>query len=31
MIAYAGVERLKAGMINDLNFEPKARWSLENI
>ncbi|HCR85396.1 MAG TPA: tRNA (adenosine(37)-N6)-threonylcarbamoyltransferase complex transferase subunit TsaD [Alphaproteobacteria bacterium] len=28
MIAYVGVERLKAGMIDNLNVEPKARWGL---
>lgn len=29
MIAYAGLERFKAGLINDLDFCPRARWSLE--
>lgn len=31
MIAYAGLERLRAGLISDLNFRPRARWSLEDL
>ncbi len=30
MIAYAGLERLKAGLIDDLSFAPRARWPVEN-
>lgn len=29
MIAFAGLERFKAGIINDVGFKPRARWSLE--
>jgi N6-L-threonylcarbamoyladenine synthase len=28
MIAWAGVERFKAGLIDDLDFKPRARWPL---
>jgi N6-L-threonylcarbamoyladenine synthase len=28
MVAWAGVERFKLGMSDDLNFKPKARWPL---
>lgn len=28
MIAWAGMERFKLGLIDSLNFEPKARWAL---
>jgi N6-L-threonylcarbamoyladenine synthase len=28
MIAWAGIERLKLGLIDDLTFEPRARWPL---
>ncbi len=28
MVAWAGVEKLKLGQIDDLNFKPKARWEL---
>lgn len=28
MIAWAGLERFQAGMIDDLTFEPRARWPL---
>ncbi len=31
MIAYAGMERLKAGLTSDLSFCPRARWSLEDL
>lgn len=31
MIAFAGLERLKAGMISSIHFKPRARWSLEDI
>jgi N6-L-threonylcarbamoyladenine synthase len=28
MIAWAGFERLRLGLVNDLSFEPRARWPL---
>ena len=31
MIAYAGLERFRAGLVSQLNFCPKARWSLEEL
>jgi len=31
MIAFAGLERFKAGLIDDLSFKPRARWSLEDL
>lgn len=31
MIAFAGLERFKNGMINSINFRPRARWSLEEL
>jgi N6-L-threonylcarbamoyladenine synthase len=31
MVAYAGVERLEAGLLSPLNFCPRASWSLEDI
>ncbi len=31
MIAFAGLERLKLGLTDDLSFCPKARWSLEDL
>jgi len=31
MIAWAGVERLKLGLSNNLDFEPKPRWSLNEL
>lgn len=31
MIAFAGLERLKNAKINDVNFKPRARWSLEDL
>jgi len=31
MIAFAGLERLKAGIVNDMDFKPRARWSLEEL
>jgi N6-L-threonylcarbamoyladenine synthase len=31
MIAWCGVERLKLGLVNDLNFVPRSRWSLEEL
>jgi N6-L-threonylcarbamoyladenine synthase len=31
MIAWAGIERLKAGFKTDLSFAPKARWPLEEL
>ena len=30
MIAWAGLERFRLGLIDDLNFEPRARWPLIN-
>jgi N6-L-threonylcarbamoyladenine synthase len=31
MIAFAGLERLKAGKIDDIDFKPRARWNLEEV
>ena len=31
MIAFAGLERLKVGIINAMDFKPRARWSLEEL
>lgn len=31
MIAWAGLERLKAGFIDSLDFEPRARWPLTEL
>ena len=31
MIAFAGLERYMAGKINDVGFNPRARWSLEEL
>jgi N6-L-threonylcarbamoyladenine synthase len=31
MIAWAGIERLQAGLTSGLDFSPKARWSLESL
>jgi len=31
MIAYAGLERLENNLINNNNFPPRARWSLEEL
>jgi N6-L-threonylcarbamoyladenine synthase len=31
MIAYAGLERLEAGLVSPLNFCPRSCWSLEDI
>lgn len=31
MIAWAGLERYKLGMVDDLSFAPRARWSLEDL
>lgn len=28
MIAWCGIEKLKLGLVDDLNFKPKARWEL---
>ena len=30
MIAWAGIERYKINLINDLKFPSKARWALDN-
>jgi len=31
MIAFAGLERFNAGIIDDVSFRPRARWSLEDL
>ncbi len=31
MIAWAGIERMKLGLVSNMDFEPKARWPLSNI
>ena len=31
MIGWAGIERLRLGMVDSLDFEPKARWPLEGL
>ncbi len=31
MIAFAGLERLKVGIMNGMDFKPRARWSLEEL
>ena len=31
MIAFAGLEKLKAGKIDNIDFKPRARWSLEEV
>ena len=31
MIAFAGLERFRAGIINGMDFNPRARWNLEEI
>lgn len=31
MIAWAGIERYKANLIDDISFKPKSRWDLENM
>jgi N6-L-threonylcarbamoyladenine synthase len=31
MIAFAGLERFYAGIIDDVSFKPRARWSLEDL
>lgn len=31
MIAWAGIERMKEGFIDDINFVPKARWPLDKL
>lgn len=31
MIAFAGLERLKVGRIDNMDFKPRARWSLEEV
>ncbi len=31
MIAWAGVEKMKIGQVNKLDFKPRARWSLEEL
>ena len=30
MIAWAGIERYKINLIDNLEFSPKARWPLDN-
>jgi N6-L-threonylcarbamoyladenine synthase len=29
MIAWAGLERLREGLVDDLSFAPRARWPLD--
>ena len=29
MIAWAGIERLRLGLTNEMNFAPRARWPLD--
>lgn len=31
MIAWCGIERLKLGLVDNLNFVPRSRWSLEEL
>ena len=31
MIAWVGIERLRLGLVNDLNFEPRSRWPLTEL
>ncbi len=31
MIAFAGLERFNSGIIDDVSFKPRARWSLEDL
>ena len=31
MVAWAGIERFKRGMVDELTVKPRARWSLEEI
>jgi tRNA A37 threonylcarbamoyltransferase TsaD len=31
MIAWAGIERFKLGISDNLDFKPKARWELGNV
>jgi len=31
MIAWAGLKKLQANLIDDLNFPIKVRWSLEDL
>ncbi len=31
MIAFAGLERLKVGIMNGMDFKPRARWNLEEL
>jgi len=31
MIAFAGLERFKAGIMSEMDFKPRARWSLEEV
>ncbi len=31
MIAFAGLERYKLGIINNIDFKPRARWNLEDL
>jgi N6-L-threonylcarbamoyladenine synthase len=31
MIAFAGLERLSAGIISDMSFRPRARWGLDDL
>ena len=31
MIAFAGLQRLKSGIMNGMDFRPRARWNLEDV
>jgi len=31
MIAWAGLERFRLGLIDNLEFEPRSRWPLEQL
>ncbi len=31
MIAWAGIERLRAGLTDPLDFAPRPRWPLEHV
>ncbi len=31
MIAFAGLEKLSAGIMNDMSFKPRARWGLDDL
>ena len=31
MVAWAGIERLKLGLVDELNFKPRAKWDLSDL